>query len=148
MSDIRLVFFRLGEFEAALPATQVESVLAESEAGPVAIDGRPLHVTDVRQIFRLPAGETQLGPSGRGRVIVVRRGERRFGLRVDALGELRAADSQDFRALPALVERLRPTPALVGILVSPEPVFVVDAWRLPGAFTALGLVGLPVRDAP
>ncbi|MBM3269782.1 MAG: chemotaxis protein CheW [Candidatus Sericytochromatia bacterium] len=146
MSDIRLVFFRLGAFSAALPAAQVESVLAPSEGAPLALGGKPLHVTDARQVFRL-------GPDSSGgqaaRVIVVRRGERRFGLRVDALGDLRPAAVEDFRALPALVERLRPTPALVAILVnSPDPVFVLDAWRLPGALGALGRVGLPVRDAP
>jgi len=140
VKEIRLVFFRLGPFEAALPAAQVESVVADEPA--LAVAGKPLHVTDARQVFRLPPRRTA------GRVLVVRRGERRFGLRVDALGELRPADETSFRPLPPLVERLRPTPALVAILVAPEPVFVLDAWRLPGALTGLGRLGLPARDAP
>lgn len=142
MSEIRLVFFRLGDFQAALPAAQVESVVADVGGGQVALAGKPLHVTDGRQVFRMPPR------AGSGRILVVRRGERRFGLRVDALGELHSADQADFRPLPALVERLRPTPALVAIVVAPDPVFVLDAWRLPGALTSLGRVGLPVKDAP
>jgi chemotaxis signal transduction protein len=144
MSEIRLVFFRFCGVEAALPASQVESVVADELDGPIALLGKPLHVTDVRQVFRLPGGE--LGATRR--VLVVRRGDRRFGLRVDDLGELRSADTVDFRPLPAVIERLRPTPALVAILCSPDPVFVLDAWRLPGALTSIGRVGLPVKDAP
>lgn len=142
MSEIRLVFFRLGDFEAALPASQVEAVVPDEGGGQLALGGRPLHVTDGRQVFRLPPRTDS------GRVLIVRRGERRFGLRVDALGELRSADQVDFRPLPTMVERLRATPALVAIVMSPDPVFVLDAWRLPGALTSLGRVGLPVKDAP
>ncbi len=142
MSEIRLVFFCVGDFEAALPASQVEAVVPDDGGAQLALGGRRLHVTDGRQVFRLPPR------GGAGRVLIVRRGERRFGLRVDALGELRSADELDFRPLPAMVERLRPTPALVAIVVAPDPVFVLDAWRLPGALTSLGRVGLPVKDAP
>ncbi|MBM3273562.1 MAG: chemotaxis protein CheW [Candidatus Sericytochromatia bacterium] len=144
MSEIRLVYFRMDAIEAALPASQVESVIDAGSSCPVTVGGRPLHVTDVRQVFRMPPGTA--GASRR--VLVVRRGERRFGLRVDDLGELRTADTVDFRPLPAVIERLRPTPALVAILCTPDPVFVLDAWRLPGALTSIGRVGLPVKDAP
>lgn len=143
MREIRLIFFRVGEFEAALPAAQVEAVVSDVPAGSqVAVAGRPLHVMDGRQVFRLPPRQEA------GRVLVVRRGEHRFGLRIDTLEGLRSAEEADFRPLPPMLERLRPTPALVAVVVAPEPIFVLDAWRLPGALATSGRVGLPVKDAP